>query len=191
MSSHELPPLAGEDHLCESCGLVYRDIKIEDAVEVIMGLPAALREAVFAIPLEARPVRPSAQEWSVNEYVCHLRDVYMASTIRLHRTRTEDRPELEPLFNDLRARRFRYNEREAAAVIDELASVIAGFRDEVDRTAGPQWDRTATRLPGESRTARWLVRQAMHEGVHHLADIRRVGSIVTTDQRAPGSATSL
>jgi hypothetical protein len=39
------------------------------------------------------------------------------------------------------------------------------------------WDRIATRLPGEDRTARWLVRQAMHEGVHHLGDIRRIGGI--------------
>jgi hypothetical protein len=33
-------------------------------------------------------------------------------------------------------------------------------------------------LPGEQRSARWLVRQAMHEGVHHLADIRTVGAAV-------------
>jgi hypothetical protein len=41
------------------------------------------------------------------------------------------------------------------------------------------WDRIATRLHGEQRTARWLVRQAMHEGVHHLADIRRIGEQTT------------
>lgn len=175
--NHELPPLAGEDHVCESCGIAYTDISIADAVEVITNLPDALREAVFSIPAAARRARPSPQEWSVNEYVCHLRDVYMTSALRLHRIRTENRPAVEPLFNDLRARRFRYSERDPATVLDELEAAIAGFGEEVALTAGQQWDRIGTRRPGEPRTARWFVRQAMHEGVHHLADIRRIGGV--------------
>lgn len=176
MSSHDLPPLAAEDYVCESCALAYADITIERAVEVITGLPAAVCAEVSAIRADGRRARSRPSQWSVTEYVCHLRDVYMTFTIRLHRIRTEDRPALEPIFNDLRARRFRYNERDLAPVIDELASAIAGFRDEVACTAQHDWDRTATRLPGEQRTARWLLRQAMHEGVHHLADIRRIVS---------------
>jgi hypothetical protein len=79
------------------------------------------------------------------------------------------------MFNDLRARRFRYNDCDLAATLDELAAAAAGFRDEVARTGENDWNRMATRLPDERRTARWLVRQAMHEGVHHLGDIQRVG----------------
>lgn len=176
MSDLRLPPLAAEDHVCESCAVAYADITIERAVEVITELPAVVRATIIsAIPVAARRVRRSPQEWSVAEYACHLRDVYIASTIRLHRIRTEDRPTLEPNFNDLRAQRFHYNERDLTAVIDELASVIGGFRAEVARTSDEQWDRGGVRLPGETRTARWIVRQAMHEGVHHLADIRRIG----------------
>jgi hypothetical protein len=39
-----------------------------------------------------------------------------------------------------------------------------------------------TPLPGEERTARWLVRQAMHEGVHHLGDIHRIGEMLGRHQ---------
>jgi hypothetical protein len=113
------------------------------------------------------------------EYVCHLRDVYANSTIRLHRIRTENGPVLEPMLNDLRARRFRYNERDLRAVLDELAATAAGFLDETRRLTGADWERTATRLPGERRTARWLVRHAAHEGVHHLRDIATVTAAVT------------
>ncbi len=88
--------------------------------------------------------------------------------------RTEDGPTLEPMLNDLRARRFRYNELDPAAVLDELARTAAGFLDEVDRMPADGWHRGATRLPQEWRTARWVVRHTAHEGVHHLADIRRV-----------------
>jgi hypothetical protein len=105
------------------------------------------------------------------EYACHLRDVYITYTIRLHRVRTEDRPVLEPMLNDLRARRFRYNERDPHPVLDELAATVRGFLDEVARMPETGWARTATRLTGEQRTARWMVRQAAHEGEHHLRDI--------------------
>jgi hypothetical protein len=171
-----LPPLAAEDYTCSRCALDYSEISIEHAAEVIQAIPAAVRDAVFAIPEHARRQRPSPQIWSVTEYVCHLRDVYASFTIRLHRARTEDRPALEPMFSDLRAQRFRYNERDVVPVLDELAANAAGFCDEIARAGCQDWDRVLTRLPGEQRSARWLVRQAMHEGVHHLADIRAVGT---------------
>lgn len=133
---------------------------------------------MHAILPELRRIRPSPQVWSVAEYVCHLRDVHIAYTIRLHRTRIEDRPTLEPVLNDLRARRFRYNECDLAATLNELATAAAGFCEEAARTGEQDWNRVATRLPGEQRTARWLVRQAMHEGVHHLSDIRKIGEIL-------------
>ncbi|OBF61572.1 hypothetical protein A5756_02585 [Mycobacterium sp. 852002-53434_SCH5985345] len=170
-----LPPLAAEDHACADCGMSYADTRTDDAVGVIAGLPDAVREAISVIPPGARRSRPSPEVWSVAEYLCHLRDVYVSFTIRLHRVRTEHEPACEPMFNDLRARRFRYNDCDIEATLVELAAAVAGFRDEVARVKDHDWDRTATRLPGEQRTARWFVRQAMHEGVHHLADIRRIG----------------
>jgi uncharacterized damage-inducible protein DinB len=174
-SARTLPPLAGEDYACPDCRLAYPEISIEHAKEVIAWLPARVREAALGVPVDLHQQRPSLGVWSVTEYVCHLRDVYATYTIRLHRTRTEDHPVLEPMLNDLRARRFRYNERELAPILDELAATAAGFGVEIDRTRDDEWDRVATRQPGEQRTARWLVRQAMHEGRHHLGDIHQIG----------------
>jgi uncharacterized damage-inducible protein DinB len=174
-SGKQLPPLADEDYACDVCALAYPEITIERAAEVVSSLPAAVGAAVRAIPDELHRVRSSSQSWSVIEYVCHLRDVYVSYTVRLYRTRTEDRPTLEPMLSDLRARRFRYNDRDLAAMLDELEAASAGFCAEIACTNDNDWDRSATRLPTEQRTARWLVRQAMHEGVHHLGDIRRIG----------------
>jgi len=170
-----VPPLAGEDHVCEVCDLFYLQISVEAALEVIRSVPEIVRETIAAIPTAVHRRRPTSDGWSITEYVCHLRDVYSVYTIRLHRARTEDRPVLEPMLNDLRARRFRYNERDGSAILDELAATAAGFCEEINRTRADCWDRVVTRLPGEERTARWLVRQAMHEGQHHIGDIRRTG----------------
>lgn len=173
-----LPPLAAEHHVCKDCRLSYAQVSVDGAADVVLSIPAAVRDAVSAVPTEALRLRTGAGGWSVTEYVCHLRDVYATYTIRLHRARIEDRPVLEPMFNDLRARRFRYNERDVDAVMDELAANVTGFRDEVLQVRPDQWERVVTRLSGEQRTARWVVRQALHEGQHHLNDIHNTGEAV-------------
>jgi hypothetical protein len=173
-----VPPLPSEDHRCGDCGFDYAVVGVEEAVARIREVPAAVRAAVGAVPGHALRRRPRDGVWSVTEYVCHLRDVYVTSTIRLHRARTEERPALEPMLNDLRARRFRYNSRDVRPVLDELADAVAGCCDEADRFEAAGWDRVVTRLPGEERTARWLLRHALHEGVHHLGDLRAVAEAV-------------
>ncbi|MDT7682899.1 MAG: hypothetical protein QOG57_3209 [Pseudonocardiales bacterium] len=165
-------PLVQEDHSCIECGLSYPQLTIEAAAEIIRSLPAAVRAAVSQVPADTLRRRPRLETWSALEYICHLRDVYITSTIRLHRARTEDRPALEPMLNDLRARRFRYNERALDGVLDELAACVTGVGEEINRLRPSDWERTVTRLPGEQRTAQWLLRQAAHEGQHHLQDIR-------------------
>lgn len=171
-----IPSLPEEDHRCVECGVAYGLVTVTRAVESIRGLTADLRATIAPLPEPELHHAPQSGGWSITEYLCHLRDVYVTYTIRLHRTRTEADPVLEPMLNDLRARRFRYNDRDPYAVLDELQPVCDGFCDEVGRTTAAELERTATRLPGERRTALWLIRQAMHEGVHHRRDILRLAA---------------
>lgn len=174
-----VPSLAGEDFVCVSCGFSFAEISVERAIQAISLVPGEVRAVVSAMPLEAQRVRSNRECWSITEYVCHLRDVYATYTIRLHRAVNEFEPMLEPLFNNLRAQRFRYNELEVKAVLPELDANVAGFLEEASHTRNNQWSRIVTRLPGETRTARWLVRQVMHEGTHHLDDICRTMAVVS------------
>ena len=80
------------------------------------------------------------------------------------------------MLNDLRARRFRYNTLPLDAVLTELRANVSGLCDEAARFGSPEWARVVTRLPGEERSARWVLRNALHEGVHHLQDIRDVAA---------------
>jgi hypothetical protein len=142
-----LPPLADEDHVCAGCGMSYADTELAVAVVALRAVPDEVRAAALA-----------------------------AFTVRLHRMSTEEVPALEPMFADLRAVRFRYNDFELDAVLAELDAHIAGFLDEIAVTT--DWDRTATRRPEELRTARWLVRHALHEARHHTQDVAAVGRAV-------------
>jgi hypothetical protein len=169
-----LPPLAAEDFHCSLCDIDYPAVSVDAALRAIEQQPARLRAAATAIPDQLLRKRPEAGTWSALEYLCHVRDVFMASAVRLYRIRTEDQPLLEPLFNDLRAVRFSYNNRDLLPILDELTDNAHGFCEEVRRTSESEWSRQASRLPGEVRTARWLLRQTMHEGIHHERDIQAV-----------------
>ncbi len=173
-SRRSLPPLAAENHVCDVCDIRYEAVPVDFARDGIARLPGRYGAALTGVPEEALRRRPEPGVWSAIEYLCHVRDVYATFTVRLHRARTEDRPALEPMFADLRAERFGYARYPLDAVLAELAAVVRAFTDEVADTRPGEWGRVVTRLPGEERTALWLVRQALHEGAHHLHDVERV-----------------
>jgi DinB superfamily len=175
----DLPALFGEDHACEVCHLSYPEVTVDAATELMRSLPARYDAAVGSVQGDLLRWRPPGGGWSVTEYTCHVRDVYATYMIRLHRARNEHEPAVEPLFGDLRADRLRYNDREMSAVLGELHANVAGFCEEIATVRANEWDRVVTRLPTERRTALWLVRQAMHEGEHHLHDVRRVLAAAT------------
>lgn len=172
--------LTPENHVCEVCGITYSTTSPERAMLSVVALPPQLRAGLSRIPDDVLRIRPEPGTWSVIEYVCHIRDVLATTTIRIHRTLTEDDPVVDPMLNDLRADRFGYNRRALPPLLDEVADVADGLLRETARIVESDWDRSHRRYPGEDRSARWLIRQAMHEGTHHLLDIdhvsRRLGA---------------
>ena len=169
-----LPPLAPPDHVCVDCGMDYASTTPEAAAAVIRSLPARYRAAVGGLADDRLRRRPDAQTWSIVEYVCHVRDVLVVSASRIDLALTLDRPTFEPLGNDERAVRLRYREADLAATLDELEAGAVHLDAVIAAVGADQWERTASRRPGEERDVRWMVRQAAHEGVHHLADIERM-----------------
>jgi hypothetical protein len=171
--SSAVPPWPGEDHVCDTCGLDFAAMAVPAVADGLVDVGAAIAAVADRSGSDAAWREPPADgSWSAIEYVCHVRDVFVAGTIRLHRIRTEDDPVLEPMLNDLRARRFDYRLRELRPVLDEIRAAADGVRAEVARTA--DWDRTGARRVGdtvERRTARWMLRQVVHETVHHHRDI--------------------
>jgi DinB superfamily len=165
-----LPPWPTENHVCGECGFGYAELAVADVPGTVRVHAEAVRRVVTALSPDQLARRPDPDTWSPIEYLCHLRDVYEVTTIRLHRARVEDRPLMEPMYNDLRARRFGYRDREAAAVVDELDAAVAGCCDELARVG--DWHRTVVRQPGEERSTAWLARNAVHEGHHHLRDLQ-------------------
>ncbi|MEV4510883.1 HAD-IA family hydrolase [Dactylosporangium sp. NPDC049525] len=166
-----LPPLPEEDHHCESCGLRYGDLTTSAALGLIRSYPTRYRRRLQHLPVDVLRRRPTSGVWSALEYACHVRDVYDVYDTRVRRTLTEHEPTLEPMRNDERAEQRAYNQQPLAAVLLDLERNIERFAALTSEISGPQWSRSAVRLPRERRTVLWMVRQAAHEGLHHLHDI--------------------
>lgn len=171
-----VPPLATEQHVCESCDYAYTEITQGDALALVAGYPRRYREAVAALTDADLRRRPDPETWSALEYLCHVRDVYSVHVERVTRALTEDNPLVDAMNNEARAARGDYNGQDRAQVLDDLEHNAARFAELVETVTPDQWPRPMTRRPGEQRTVLWLIRHATHEGVHHLHDIDRIAA---------------
>jgi len=119
--------LPSESFRCADCAISYEEIDVEAALASIATLPDAFRDAIARLSRERVQRRVPPRTWSILEYACHVRDVFATSTIRLYRSRMEDQPVVEPMYNELRARRFEYNQLDPSAVMRELGANVNGL----------------------------------------------------------------
>jgi hypothetical protein len=179
-----VPPWPGEDDVCVQCGFDYAAASPNGVADLVRTAVHDLGVAVGRATEAQLRARDEDGSWSAIEYLCHLRDVFVTTTIRLYRARTEDHPQVDPMLNDLRAARFDYASAGERATLGDLDRSVEGCCAEIGRIR--DLDRTVVRRPGEERTARWLVRNALHEGVHHLRDVRRLLSNGDADKITTG-----
>jgi hypothetical protein len=174
----QLPPLAPADHVCAACAMSYADIAPTDVAAIVLSLPPQYRAAFAGVADDLARRRPEATTWSMIEYACHVRDVFVVYVERIQLAMHEDRPTFAPLGNDDRAVRLRYAEADVDATLDELAAAAVRFADLIGTLDDDAWPRTASRRTGEERDVLWMARQTAHEGRHHLADVERVRHLV-------------
>jgi len=169
-----LPPLFAEEHACQRCGLAYADLSVDRCIALVTDSGSALAARLTTGDDRGLRRRPEPETWSVVEYACHVRDVLWVFAVRVHRGVHEERPSLDPMYNDWRAERFGYARVRVDVLLAELRAATEGFVEEVRSVPDDAWNRVVVRRPEEVRTVRWLVRQAAHECVHHLGDVRRI-----------------
>ena len=157
----------------------YSDITPAAVVTIVRSLAPQYRAAFARVADDVVRRRPDPTTWSMIEYACHVRDVFVVFVDRIQLARQEDRPTFAPLGNDDRAVRLRYAEADVDATLDELAAAAVRFADLIDTLDDDAWPRTASRRTGEERDVLWMARQTAHEGRHHLADVERVRRLVT------------
>ncbi|WP_158553927.1 DinB family protein [Micromonospora deserti] len=165
---------------CDECAFVYAGVSGTDLPRLLRELGARYAAALDEVPDLRR--RPAERVWSALEYTCHVRDVLRVQGERLVLALTVEEPEFPPMGRDERAVADAYNEQESAVVLAELGAaaddLAARFRtlgrSELARTGIYPWPRP------QARTLLWLGQHTIHEGEHHLLDIRRAARSQTT-----------
>lgn len=161
---------------CDECGYRSSDLAREVLGEALVKRTAAVIETLSdAASLRERP---APEVWSALEYGCHLRDVLDVQRNRIGQALVEETPAFEPMRREERVTELAYNERDPEAVAadlaanaEALAATVSDLDDEGwERTGIYNWPQTA------ERSVEWIVRNTVHELVHHRRDIGEVGA---------------
>ena len=158
---------------CEACGFdptIIATDAIGDSIRAVAADWVAFLGATDDGDLR-RP--PSAEVWSALSYACHTRDVFERFRGRIELTLSQDSPDVGWWNHEAAAVEERYD----AQRVDEVAAALAANADamaDVLATVAPgERDRPAVRR-GRAFTVAGLGRFALHEGRHHLHDVRTI-----------------
>jgi hypothetical protein len=169
---------------CPTCGFAPDTVSPTDAVVSLRSFPSRWRSALAVHLDDPDPEamlagRTAPGEWSALEHAGHVRDVLHALDIRLQRALREDEPVLPETHVTPPSGA---NEQGLAVVLAALTLSSDQFAETVGRVGPSEFSRRARRA-GETITALDLVREAVHEGSHHLhlatrtlADLRSAAS---------------
>jgi hypothetical protein len=165
-------------YVCPECGLDYDTVQPPDAKVAIKSFPRRYREALLPVLAgdngeEVVRRRPSPTTWSALEYTAHVADLYGLFADVVTRMYAEDHPTIDFWDPDERAASEGYGEMDPQAVLALLASNGERLSAAADRVDADSWHRTAV-FPWGERDILTMVRNAVHEGTHHLRDVHKV-----------------
>lgn len=170
--------------VCPICGLDYDTINRIDAVVALRSFARRYGETLRPIATEEGGderlrTRPEPAKWSVVEYTAHVGDVLQDLAAAVAVMVREDKPVIDSDFDPDRAAEERaYAARSVDRVLDDLASGAAAVVAAVEGIGDSDWERTGT-FPFGDRDVLAMVRNAVHEGSHHLRDVEDVLAAVT------------
>jgi DinB superfamily len=160
-------------YTCADCGFEFDLARAEAAgpsiVDEIRDVSAILREGD---PLALR-ARLDPDTWSVHEYGCHLRDVFLVQRERVLLARRADAPDIGTMGRDERVELDGYESQltpDVARQLDDAASLFAHVLSLIE---GDTWERTMIYSYPErmERSLRWVAVHTLHEARHHKRDI--------------------
>lgn len=164
-------------YVCPVCGLDYDTISPADGIVAIRTFPRRYRAALAAAMEDETDEgivrrRPAPDVWSALEYTAHVVDVLEATASHVREMRIKDRPMLpEPKRSHFDA--ISRGGGSIDAAVSHLDSAVAALVAELEKVDATDWAREAE-LPWGERDLLSTMRNAVHEGSHHLKDVEKV-----------------
>ncbi len=161
---------------CDDCAYVFAGLPRDAIPTTLRGY--AERYAAQLAELDEDTLRghPLTGSWSVLEYACHVRDIFVIQRTRIRLALTEWEPSFAPMRREERAIEERYGDQQPADVIRALHEAAAGLADQFDGLSDEGWQRRGDyNWPTpQLRTIEWIGRHTVHEAEHHWRDIERL-----------------
>lgn len=125
--------------------------------------PEFLARSVLGLTDSQLRERPAAEEFSLVEQICHLRDIEAEGyTLRIGRILDEDHPQLPDLDGSRLAIERDYQSQDAAVALTEFSTARIANVERLRGLSEVQWER-AGELEGTGRVTVAQLVQMMHE----------------------------
>ena len=159
------------DYVCDECGMAYREYGPDEVAPAVRSFGPRWRELVTGVGEAALGRRPDEDTWSALEYGWHLGSglAWMADAVQATVAGTDgeiawfgheqDVRQADPRSRDLDEITTRLD-----GAVSRLAVALAGVEPD-------EWTRAAS-FPWGERDVLDTARNAVHEGEHHLRDVR-------------------
>ena len=166
------------DWKCPECHLDYGTLLIPNAITTVRSMPRRFGEALAPRPDEDTDAiirtRPADGVWSALEYAAHVADLLPVFAETIERMNLHTDPDLGSLWwdPDQKAADDNYNAQNPTDVIARMqagADALAAAAEKVDPD---DWSRMGT-FPWGERDMAVMLKNAAHEGVHHLRDVEQ------------------
>jgi hypothetical protein len=161
---------------CEECSYVYEELATVDISERLRHFGPRYRQALADVEVVAALARPEPRTWSALEYVCHVRDVFLVQRERVVLAQVEDRPNFARMHRDERVALCGYTAQPVASALDQIEMAAEMCAAVFHHVEGAAWARRFVyNWPSATEhDLAWLGRHTVHEGEHHLMDVRRM-----------------
>lgn len=166
---------------CDECGFRYAQLDTTAVADTIRSFGDRYAAELHGLDDSLARQRPAPTVWSVLEYACHIRDVLLVQRDRAVRALVEDRPEFPPMHREERVALAGYADESLPGVSAQIAMAADLCARVFAELSAEQLSRTLVYnypKPTE-RDVAWLGRHTVHEGEHHLMDIRSVRARVS------------
>jgi DNA segregation ATPase FtsK/SpoIIIE, S-DNA-T family len=166
---------------CPECGFGCDGLGPEAVPARLRALRSRFSAELAGADTAAAARRPEPAVWSALEYTCHVRDVLLVQRERAIAAQVEDNPSPPRMHRDERVALARYGAHPVPVVLDQLgmaAELCAVVFEALDEAGWAR--RLVYRWPEVTeRDLSWVGRRTVHEGEHHLMDVRRVLAAAT------------
>ncbi len=148
----------------------------QEIIATIRALPDELDALLEGVSDGELRRRPSPEEWSLLEVLCHLRDSAEIEGMRVRRLVEEDKPALEPYDQEALARERDYQGDDPRRVRTAVRAFWGGLAYQLEGLSDQQWQRAGTHPEqGRVTVASRAERMALHarEHLEQIAGLRR------------------